>query len=119
MIVGSMGIDVHGYARIGMSHPILQAFNVHTGMGHLGTEGMPEHMGCDFRQRLIRMQLAVLFHSPLKMMFNMHRHLWTAVLVQKKESGVTINVSVLSCIQKWLLLLCEPNGICRKGCSFG
>ena len=45
-----MGIDVHGNARIGMSHQILKALDVHTGMGHLGTEGMPEHMGCDLRK---------------------------------------------------------------------
>ena len=86
-----MGIDVHGNARIGMSHQILQALDVHTGMGHLGTKGTPEHMGCDFRQRLIRMQLAVLLQCPLKMMFNVHCHLGIAVLVQKQKSGISVD----------------------------
>ena len=86
-----MGIDVHGNTCIGMSHQILQAFDVHTGMGHLGAEGMPEHMGCDFRQRLIRMQLAVLLQCPLKMMFNVHCHLGIAVLVQKQKPRVSVD----------------------------
>ena len=74
-----------------MSHQILKAFDVHTGMGHLGAEGMPEHMGCDFRQRLIRMQLAVLLQCPLKRMFNVHCHLGIAVLVQKQKSGISVD----------------------------
>lgn len=55
-----MGIDVHSDTCIGVTHQILQAFDVHTDMGHLGTEGMQEHMGGNFRQRLIGIQFLVL-----------------------------------------------------------
>ena len=66
MIVTCMGIDVHGDSCIGVTHEVLQAFQIHTSISHVGAEGMPEHMGCDFRQGLIRMQLPVLFLLSLK-----------------------------------------------------
>ena len=86
-----MSIDVHGNSCIGVTHQVLQAFQVHASIGHIGAEGMPEHMGCDLRQRLIRMQLPILFQCPLEVMLNVHRHLGVTVLVQQQEPGIAIN----------------------------
>ena len=86
-----MGIDVHGNARIGVTHQVLQAFQVHTGVGHIGAEGVPEHMGCDLRQGLIRMQLPVLFQCPLEMMLQVHGYFGIAVLVQQQETGIAVD----------------------------
>ena len=58
MVITCVGIDIHGNSCIGVTHQILQAFQVHTGVGHIGAESVPEHMGCDLRQRLIGMQLS-------------------------------------------------------------
>lgn len=51
-----MGIDVHGDTRIRVTHEILQAFDVHSCVRHVGAEGVAEHMRRNVRQRLIRIQ---------------------------------------------------------------
>ena len=50
-----MRVGVQSNADIRMPHDILQRFGVHTALCHIGAEGMPEHMGCDLGQGLIRM----------------------------------------------------------------
>ena len=91
MVVAGVGIDIHGDSRIGVTHQVLQAFQIHTGVGHIGAEGMPEHMGCDLRQRFIRMQLPVLFQRPLEMMLQVHGYFGIAVLVQQQETGIAVD----------------------------
>jgi len=73
---------------VSQCQPDLSAFS---GICHVGTEGMPEHVGCDLRQGLIRMELAVLFQRPLEVMFNVHRHLGIIVLVQQKRTGIAVD----------------------------
>ncbi len=64
----------------------LQIFYVHSGVCHIGTERVAEHMGCDVRQRLIRVQLPVLLHSPAHFILNMQGYFWLIVLIQQKKS---------------------------------
>ena len=104
MVVAGVGIDIHGDSRIGVTHQILQTFQVHTGIGHIGAESVPEHMGCDLRKGLIRMQLPVLFQCPLEMMLQVHGHFGIAVLIQQQETGIAVDDPFL----RGLLSVCNP-----------
>ena len=103
MVVAGVGIDIHGNSRIGVTHQVLQTFQVHTGIGHIGAEGMPEHMRCDLRQRFIRMQFPVLFQSPLEMMLQVHGYFGIVVLVQQQETGIAVDDPFL----RGLLSVCK------------
>lgn len=91
MVIAGVGIDVHGDTRIGVTHQVLQTFQVHTGVCHVGAEGMPEYMGCDLRQRLIRMQLLVFLQRPLEVMLNVHGDLGIPILVQQQKPRVSVD----------------------------
>ncbi len=86
-----MGVNIQHYAYIRVSHDILQVFNILTGTCHIRTESMAEYMGRDMRQRLIRVQLLVLFHRPTHFIFNMKGNFWLIVLIQQNEPSVTIH----------------------------
>ena len=76
-----MSIDIQGNAHIRMTHDILQILYVHSGVCHIGTERMAEHMGRDVRQRLIRVQLPVLLHSPAHFILDMQGYFRLVVLI--------------------------------------
>lgn len=40
-LIAGVGVDIEGYARVGVPHEILQALEVDPAVGHLGTEGVP------------------------------------------------------------------------------
>ena len=111
MGIACMGIDIHRDTCIRMAHQVLQTFQVYPGICHVGAEGMLKYMRCDLRQRLIRMQLAVLFQCPLEMMLDVHRNLWITVLVQQQETGITVDGPFLRgllsvCNSRAFLLCC-------------
>lgn len=95
-----MGVNIQRYAYIRVPHDILQVFYIHTGTCHIRTESMAEHMGRDMRQRLVRVQLLVLFHRPAHFIFDMQGNFRLIVLIQQNEAAVTVTIiSVLSCLR--------------------
>ena len=45
----NMGIGVQCHADVAVPHDILQCLRIHSGLCHIGAEGMPTYMGCDLR----------------------------------------------------------------------
>ena len=43
-----MGVNIQRHADVRMTHDILQCLWIHSGFRHIGTEGVPAYMGCDF-----------------------------------------------------------------------
>ena len=64
-----------------MSHQILQTFQIHACIGHVGAEGMPQNMGRDPRKRH-DVLLVVLITDPLYHMLNVHGNLGFSVGVR-------------------------------------
>ena len=57
MGVGGVSVDIQRYLRIRVTHQVLQILDVHSGVRHIGAEGMPQHMGRDGGQRIVGMKL--------------------------------------------------------------
>lgn len=52
---------------------------------------MPEHMGRDMRQRLVRMQLLVLLHCPAYFILDVRGNLRTIILIQQEKTAVPVD----------------------------
>ena len=85
-----MGISVQRYGYVTVSHDILQRLRTHSRLCHIGTEGMPAHMGRDLRQ-LYPVDLIILGYNMLHILFPMQCYHGHIVLVQEQKSGVTIH----------------------------
>lgn len=85
-----MGVNIQRDPHIGVAHHILQILDIHTRIGHVSAKGMAEHMGRNVRQRLVRMQLAILLHGPAHLILDVQRHFGLVVLVQQQKSGVSV-----------------------------
>ena len=57
MGVGGVGVDIQRDLRIRVTHQVLQVFDVHSGVRHIGAESMPQDVRRDGGQRIIRMKL--------------------------------------------------------------
>ena len=44
-----MGVSVHGYTDVCMTHDILQGFRIHPGFCHIRAKGVPAYMRGNFR----------------------------------------------------------------------
>lgn len=94
-----MGVGVQRHADIAVTHDILQRLRAHSRLCHIGTEGMPAHMGRDLRQ-LYPVDLIILGYNMLHILFPMqcyHGH--GIVLVQPPAvhiflSAVLVDVTV-------------------------
>lgn len=52
---------------------------------------MAEHMGRDMWQWFIRVQLLVFLHSPTHFIFDMQRYFRLIVLIQQKETTISVH----------------------------
>lgn len=86
-----MGVNIQRDAHIGMSHDILQGLDVHASIRHVRAEGVPEHMGRDVRQRLVRVQLLIFLHCPAHFILNVQGNLRAVVLIQHKKTAVPVD----------------------------
>ena len=86
-----MGVNIQCDAHIGMSHDILQGLDVHASVRHVCTERVPEYMGRDVRQRLVRVQLLIFLHRPAHFILDVQGNLRTVVLVQQKKTAVPVD----------------------------
>ena len=59
-----MGVIVQRHGDVGVAHDVLQSLGIHTGVGHPGTERVPEGVWGDAGQRLL-VVLVVLLHKAL------------------------------------------------------
>ena len=88
-IKAAVGVDIQRHAGVGMSHQILQTFNIKPSLLNVGAEGMPQHMRRDPRDRLA----VCLFKSRLQtshIVLQVHRNLRHPGFVQKEEAAVTV-----------------------------
>ena len=44
MGVGGVSVDIQRYLRIRVAHQVLQILDVHSGIRHIGAEGMPHFL---------------------------------------------------------------------------
>ena len=61
-----MSVDIHGHTDVRMAHYILQRLRIHACVRHVRAERVPEYMGCDNRERLIREKLSILVLEMLQ-----------------------------------------------------
>ena len=56
-----MGVHVQRHARVGVAYQVLQVLDVHAGVGVVCAECVPEHVGRDVGQGLVRVQRRLQF----------------------------------------------------------
>ena len=86
-----MSVDIQRDAHIRVPHEVLQGFDVHARICHVGAEGVAEHMGRDAGQRPIGMEFLVLLHGPTHLVFDVQSHLGLVILVQQDKSAITVH----------------------------
>lgn len=84
-----MGVDIERHSYIRMSHQILQCFRIHAGLCHIGTICMSANMRGNIGH-LNLIDFIVPADHMIEPVFPMHGYKWHSILVQKKESRVTI-----------------------------
>lgn len=85
-----MSISVQRYGYVTVTHDVLQGFRAHSGLCHIGAEGMPAYMGRDLGQ-LYPVNLVILGYNMLHILFPMQCHHRHIIFVQEQESGATIH----------------------------
>ena len=85
-----MGVDIHRYADVGMTHDVLQRFGIHSGFCHIGAEGVPAYMRGDLGH-LDAVDLVVLLHDVLQVFFPVQGDHWPFILVQKQKADVAVD----------------------------
>ena len=90
-VIACVGVDIQRNAHIRVTHDILQSLDAHACVRHVRAEGVAEYMGCDTRERLIRVQLLVFLYGPAHSILDVQGNLWGAVLVQKKKTAIPVD----------------------------
>ena len=85
-----MGVIVQCHGDIGVAHDILQSLGIHTGVGHPGTECVPEGVRGDAGQRLL-VVLVILLHKALNHGVVVDAHSRRTVLFEKQEVCVAVH----------------------------
>ena len=85
-----MGVDIQRHADVRMTHDILQVLWIHTGLCHIGTEGVSAYMRGYFGH-LDAVDLVVLLDNVLQVFLPMQCNHRPVVLVQEQEPGVSIH----------------------------
>lgn len=89
MVKAGVGIGVHRDLCVGVTHQVLQGFDIHSGVGHVGAEGVAQDMGRDHREGF-RVGAAVFVHRPFQVVVKVQSHIWILILIQQEESRVTV-----------------------------
>ena len=110
-----VGVGVHRYANLGMTHKVLQRFGIHTAFCLVGAVGMAAHMGRN-QGKLFLINAVVLLPGVLEVMLPMHCHHRAVILVKEQETRIkTLLGRAIELIpgktENWLMLQFEDN--CR------
>ena len=85
-----VGVGVHRYANLGMTHKVLQRFGIHTAFCLVGAVGMAAHMGRN-QGKLFLVNAVVLLPGVLEVMLPMHCHHRAVILVKEQETRIAVN----------------------------
>lgn len=89
IFIAHMGVSVEGNADIRMAHDVLQGLGVHAGFCHVGTEGMPAHMGRHLGHG-DAVDPVVLLHNMLQILLPVECHHGHVVLVQEQKTRIAV-----------------------------
>ena len=89
-----MGVDVQCDRHIGVPHQILKTLQIHSGIGHVGAEGVAKYVRGD-PGKGNHMNLVVLLPDPLHHMLDMEGNLGITVLIQQDKAGVAVDHRLL------------------------